>query len=280
MPNGFMLACARNRIDDATVTASSAATPATRVKNLRPTRRWYATGKVEEYLDFDFGAVVPISHLGFVGFVGDTALQGQAVLSNDAGVIADTGNFTFWEPVYGFGEDPFGESLGGYPVLSEWYAWRANRIVDLGANYGARYLRVYFRNPNNEEIAQVGCGWVYAGQPFSPSWNFEWNFVEGWSDPSAVAESESSVFVRTRKTRQNVRIAISGLTETEALTHFRTINRSVGRAKPILLSLFPDAAAPKRSAFQVYGLRGDDPDLTGVYVDDYAGSLFIKEIPQ
>jgi hypothetical protein len=273
---------ARNLVDEGTVTASSAATPATRVQHYRPSRRWYATGKTSEYIQVDFGKEVLISHVALVGFNLNTQGTFQVRLSNSvsfAGADVYTGPLIeAWPPVAGLGSDALGESLGGYPVLSTFNDYRAYRSMALGALYSARYLRVYFANPTNTLITQVGLGWLYAGVPFQPSWNFDFDWNWDWQDPSEIIETETSDFVRARKTVRVMSLRIADMSEAEAIGPWNTILRAIGTKKTMLIEPFPEGGTPLRYATTLYGRKVGGPGISQPPHLLYESGITVKEL--
>lgn len=279
---GSPLFLARNRIDDATLTASSEATPALRLQNPRPGRKWYATGKTDEYVQAAFPTAVLIRHLAYVGFNVDVSGLGRVRLNASGGFggtdILDTADFEMWRPVAGWGGDGWGTTLGGYPILDDFNDYRPIRVVDLGASYSAQYLRAHLKNPENDNIAQVGNGWLYAGVGFQPSWPHNWNWTVKWIDPTETTRTISSVFKRAVKSYRQIRLSLDELTEAEAIAGIDTIQRAIGKKKPMVLVLFPEGGTPLQFATTIYGYMTDDPERVHTGVDQYSVQITIEEL--
>jgi hypothetical protein len=273
---------ARNLVDEGTVTASSAATPASRVQHYRPSRRWYATGKTSEFIQVDFGKEVLLSHAAYVGFNVNTQGLGQIRLSNSptfAGAdVYNSGDVEMWLPVAGLGSDALGESLGGYPVLNTFNDYRAYRTIAFGGLYSARYMRAYLKNPTNTLISQVGFGWLYAGQPFQPSWNFDFDWNWDWQDPSEIIETETSDFVRARKTVRVMNLRVADMSEAEAIGPWNTILRAIGTKKTMLIEPFPEGATPLRYATTLYGRKVGGPGISQPPHLLYESGITVKEL--
>ncbi len=284
MPSGVgqALFLAQNLYDIATLSASSSSTPVTHLQNPRPTRRWFAADKDEEYVQADFGDAKLVQHFAYVGFNTDTQSRGSCVVANDAlfaSPVANTGEFDMWEPQFGMGDDPLGETLGGFPILDEFNDHRAIRFADLGAIHSVRYARQYLKNPTNAAIGQVGFGWAFAGVGFQPEWSFDYNWSEVFDDPSEIIETETSDFVRARKSRQIINLRLTDMSTAEALGGWRTIMRAIGKKKTLGLVLFPDGPEPMRAAFTVYGRIIDQPGTANTIADLFESGLTIKELP-
>jgi hypothetical protein len=279
---GSVLFLARNRIDDATLTASSAATPASHLQNPRPGRKWYATGKADEYVQAAFPTSVLIQHIAYVGFNVDVTGVGRVRLNTaasfDGADIRDTGEFEMWRPVAGWGHDGWGVSLGGYPVLDSFNDYRPIRYIDLGQSYSAPYLRAYLKNPSNDSIAQVGNGWLYAGVGFQPSWPHNWNWTVKWVDPTETTRTISSVFKRAVKSYRQISLSLDDLTEAEAIGGIDIIQRAIGKKKPMVVVLFPEGGTPLQAATTIFGYMADDPDRVHTGTNRYSIQVTIEEL--
>jgi hypothetical protein len=277
---GKILFMTQNEIDRATLSASSAATPADRVKLIQPSLRWYGTDKVSEYLHATFSEDKLIQHIGLVDFTCDTQGKAQVqVFDADGEILTDTGDLELWEPVAGFGDDGFGDNLGGFPDLSDENDYRAYRFIDLGDQYPARAVRTYLKNPTNPLIAQAGLGWMFAGVGFQPEWTFNWPWTWKWNDPSEKTKTETSIAVRRRKTGRTQSLTMTDLTENEAIGRWNTIERALGTSKPMFVVLFPEGdAAPLRYATTIYGLMQESSGLTSTDEQNFSVSITIEEL--
>lgn len=284
--SGNFLLLHRNRVDDGTVTASSAVSAeeaASFIQTLDPSDAWRATGKTSEYVQIDHGKPVTATHAAAVWHNLDTAGTICVQRSNDptfnpANHIYNSGDQEAWEPVSGFGWDNFGESLGGYPVLDEYNDYRPLKIIAFGAPNTARYSRMIFKNPTNTLITGVACGRAFVGPGDQPLRNFGWDWVMDIDDPSDVVETESAARVKLRPKKQLLEIRPGFLKEQEALSWWRDFKRTIGSSRSVILQMFPTASAPKRYSTQLYGIPVDRQGTRNPFLDVFASSLRVREL--
>ncbi|MDX2221142.1 MAG: hypothetical protein SFV21_00245 [Rhodospirillaceae bacterium] len=275
----------RNRVDDGIATASSqlAGAEAAFVQTMDPGDAWRANGKTSEHVQIDFGAAVSITHGGAVEHNLDATGTISFRLSNDATFdpandLFNSGDQEAWEPVAGFGYDGLGSSLGGYPILDAFNDWAPLKVFDCGGSISARYARFTFKNPTNAAISGVACGRLFAGTGAQGQRNFAWDWVKDWEDPSDVQDTEAGVRIKRRRRRQVLRIEPKFLTETEALTWWDDLKRTVGASKDVILELFPAATAPKRYRTSLYGVPVDRGGTRNPFLDVYASSIHVREL--
>lgn len=246
-----------------TVTASttaSATVPAANVQNMRPGKVWRATGATAETLSFDFGVASDVSAVAIVGHNGSLDATWRVTLSDVADhsvALADSGELEMWPPVYGLGEGGLGDSLGGYVDPATLGVFVALSVWRAGTTYSPRYMRLTLTD-GNSPIGAVEVGAVIAGRELA----FERNFAHGWSwdevDASQQHRTEGgSVIVQGAVVFPRLSFALPGLSKSEALTDVQTLRRSIGRRKPVLVMLEPEAAPSRFYRTTIYGLISD-----------------------
>lgn len=272
----------RNFVLEGTVTASSEATShdVEFVQTIYPDEFWLATGKTAETLTIDFGKAVPIRGIACIHNlnVSGTIEFEAAVDSGFTTKVIDTGELEAWSPVAGFGSDEFGTSLGGYPVLDSYNDWRALFKRDFGANTYARYARFILRNPTNSDISGVGLGMAFVGRVKQ----FEHNIGVDWEDvprdPSEIIETEGNPRVKTAERYRELAVTLPRLTETEAMTVWNDMRRTLGMSKPFILVPFPAGSGPKQYRMPIYGLDMAQAGTRNPYFNRHASALRIREL--
>jgi hypothetical protein len=243
-----------------TVTASSTASatvPASNVQNMRPGKAWRATGAAGETLTFDFGEASDVSAVAIVGHNGSLDGVWRVELSDASDfsvLVADSGELEMWPPVYGLGEGGFGDYLGGYVDPSELGVFVALSVWRAGAVYEARYMRLTLTDTGSP-IGAVQVGAVLAGRELS----FERNFAHGWTwdevDLSQQVRTEAGgVIVQEAPVFPRLSFTLPALSKAEALTDVQTLRRAIGRRKPVLVMLAPDAEPARFYRQTIYGL--------------------------
>ena len=268
-----------------TISASSAATPPARVGQPRPARKWRATGNVREVLWIDFGEPVSATHGALIGHNLDAGGEIRWTLTNDpaAETDPDAAELVFdttvrpWGPIHGFGFDPFGESLGGFPASRGFAAFPARRVLDYERTVVARYLRIELDNPRLD--APVAAGVVVHGTGFTPHWNQAFGWQVAWRDPTEQIETEAGrVPAPAGEPVRVLTFALDTLRQPEAFKA-DDINRVAGKRRPVLVELFADGAKPLATRTAVYGyLREADPVSQGDPLAFQAG-WDVEELP-
>lgn len=241
------------------LTASSQATPVTRLQDIRPAKVWQATGNSAEWVQVaaPSGSSLIVDS---VGLVAHNATVGGTVRIQ-IGDYDET--HEAWPPVYGLG-DNFGLTLGGYPDLTDFAQFDYVRDIQLGRQVVGPWLRVTIADPGN--TAPVRLGRLIAGVPYQPSRNMG----VGWSitrvDPSEVSPTDGGGVVGIRRVKyRRLTLAIRMLRLQEALTRADDMARIVGRTRPVLVSLFPEASLARLYRTTIYGLLETDMALANNY---------------
>ena len=268
------------------IRATSAATPARRVGQVRPGRKWRAAAPGRQVLWIDFGARVAATHgailghnLGVAGNLRWTVTDDPAAETDPDGT-ANTLDLTTrpWDPAYGLGFDPFGESLGGFPDLSDFAAFPARKVVDYGGQVRARYLRIEIFDPLL--AVPVEAGVVLHGQGFEPADNIAFGWSVEWRDPAEQIETEGGLLAAPAgKPRRAASFALDHLRREAALFTVDDLNRIAGLRRPVLVELWAgaDQATDYRTA--VYGLFTDIEPVTHADPLAYAAGWTVQELP-
>lgn len=240
------------------ITASSAVAsmPATNILDHRPGVVWRATGASAETLTVDFGEEVDLDTLAVIGHNGSLDATVRVEIATDAGfatVLFDQ-TYELWPPVYGLGEGGLGNYFGGYVDPQELGAFVSLRAIRLGAVYSARYMRLTFTDTSSP-ISAIEVGKVMAGIGDQ----FASNFAHGWredevdrsvqrlTDGGALVVQERPIFPRLTVTLPNLR-------KSEAITTVKTLKRTNGRKRPVLVLLEPDASDSTIYRTSIYGM--------------------------
>lgn len=277
--NGNGLFLYWNKADSATVTASSAALPASRVQDPRPGRIWRATGYTSEVLTFDFGAGVDLTHgavvnhnLGVSGTIRHQAGNDATFSSN----LYDSAAIEAWPPVAGFGSDGFGVSLGGYPILTNFADYRPFRLFDYGGTLNCRHSRFIFTSTSASGNIQVGR--IFNGIGYQPSVNFAYNWSTEWVDPSELIETEASFFIVRRQKYRLHRLSLEHIPQSEALGALDDLKRIVGKSRDLLVVLFPSADLPTQYRTSIYGIPIENGATSNPYLKRFSTSMVIREL--
>jgi len=241
------------------IDASSAATPARRVGQVRPARKWRATGSEREVLWVDFGKRVPASHgallahnLAATGRVRWSLTDDPAARDDPDGAdLAFDTTLRPWTPIHGFGFDPFGRNFGGYPPASGFGAFPARRVIDYRAPILARYLRVELSGPRMDAPVEVGR--VLHGQGFSSNWNQSFGWQIRWVDPTEHVETEAGLMpAPAGRPVRELTFALDVLDDAERWIA-DDVNRIAARRRPVLVELFAGGPKPDATRTAVYG---------------------------
>ncbi len=251
----------------AVLTASSERTPVDRLRDMRPGRVWRADGSANEWVQVDAppGQSLIVSSVSLVNHNGryDTGIEGPA----SSTVRIQIGDYDqvhdLWIPAYGLG-DNFGLNMGGYLDLDELADFDFLRHVELGDQYTGPSLRVTLNNPSNANPLQIGR--LMAGLPYQPSRNM----TTGWTitrvDPSEVQPTDGGGVIGSERVKyRRITIAIRMLRLQEALTTADTMAARIGRTRPVLLTLFPNAAVTRQYRTTIYGLLESDFSVANNY---------------
>ena len=204
-----------NHVDAATVSATSAATPAANVQHAHVARRWHtAPGVTSAALVFDLGAPRACGLLGIAGSnlsagatlrlrASDTDTTAQTNLLHDsgtvgAGVVAG----------YGTGVRVFGPATARY--------WR----LDL----------------TDASLSDVRVGRVFLGPRWQPAAGLSWDWGVGWDDLSRVVESHGGqIYVDEVPRRRLLMLRLEWLSVDEAMTGVLEMRRACGVTRGVLV---------------------------------------------
>lgn len=281
--SGTALFLYRNLVDGATLTASSAVTPVDRLKDFRPTRQWVTVGDAGEYVLIDNGASENMTHGAVVAYslnatgtircrVSDDPLF--TTNPDDAELLVDETKEA-WAPVAGLGDDGFGSSLGGYPILTGINDYRPYCVFDYGGLVTARWTRFDVTNPG---LGQIKVGRAFTGLGFQPEWGIDFNWSWEWVDPSEQIDTEESLFILRRKKHRVLRLSLPDLTGVEATQKMDDLKRIVGKSRDLLVVLFPRGAVPLQYRTTIYGVPPETSGISNPHVDLYATTLAVREL--
>lgn len=270
MTTGNMLAI-YDTITDRTgvaMTASSGSSTLSRLLDIRPGYQWQTTGCAAEYLALDAGAgeTFDVDTVAIVGHNADLDGTIRTRISDQSDLSLPTIDQTddYWPPVYGLG-DQFGLYFGGYPQLTDFAQFTYFRVIRLGAQYSGRYLRLDLANSGNT-AGVLRTGRVMAGVGWQPSRNFQFGWQYRWVDPSPVKRTDGGGIIASRKVKFReftISIGGGGLPLSELLAYADDMIRILGRTRPLLLVLFPDADVNRIYRTSVYGVITSDVAIVG-----------------
>jgi len=282
---GNVLFLYRNLLDEAALTASSQATPVDRLKDMRPTRLWMTAGCAAEWLLIDNGQSETMTHGALVAYNNDVEGTFRCRVSDDplfpinpgaAEVLYDD-TVESWSPVAGLGDDGFGMSGGGYPILTGINDYRPYRVFDYGGPLTARYTRFDIVNPTLP-AGQVQIGRAFTGLGVQPERNFAWDWNWEWVDPSEITETEESVFINRRKKYRVLRFTLPGLRRGEAIQAFDDLKRIVGTSRDLMVVLYPQGDTPMQYRTTVYGLSIETSGISNPHLNRFSTTFAVREL--
>lgn len=243
------------------VSASSAEAgmPAANVLDFRPGVPWRATSATAETLTVDFGEDVDVDTVAVVGHNGsldataalDLAADGDAAFASPvyAGSAVD-----LWPPLYDFGDGPYGYNFDGYASPDELGAYVPLSVIQLGAAYTGRYLRMTFNDPSSA-IGKFQAGTLMAGQATAFERQYSHNFEIEQVDESDQRRTDGGgLIITARPIYPRFRVSFNSLSKSEALTTMQTLLRLRGRQRPVLFSLDPTASAATFYRQTIFGV--------------------------
>lgn len=265
----------------ASVTASTTAGalgPAN-VQDPRLGKVWRAAGS-SGYLLVDFGRSRDISTVIVWGHNLTTAGTMRARLDDDSGMVSpayDSGTIDAWPSITGAGEGGAGEGgAGGFPLLEGYKGYRYYRVLQLGAVYSGRYLRIDVDDATlaNVEVARLG-----AGLGFQPQINAAMGWDWEWVDPSEIETTDCGGMRVIRRPKYRVlRLSFDMQSEGEAMSSWDDLKRQVGRSRDLFCVLFPTAADPLMWRTAIYGIPTDQGAISNPHFRLYETSITIREI--
>lgn len=227
----------------ATVTASSEAGNMVvgNMLNTLPGVPWRSTGAASEVISIDLTQSEPVS----VVVLYKNNLSNDATVtiqgSDDAGfsvLIYDSGGLPGAEPEYGWGEAPFGmPGFGGY--AEEGKAWSHPFLVAWIPLSTARYWRITMEDSANPD-GYIQVGRLMIGSYFSPKYNVNWGYSDGWQDLSTQSRTRGGDLRTEHRPRfRKGTLKFSWLDATDS-GRFSQMFFEVGRSKDMLISTFPE----------------------------------------
>ncbi|MBN9525459.1 MAG: hypothetical protein J0H82_04590 [Alphaproteobacteria bacterium] len=272
--------------DGVTLTASSALTPVTNLQDISPSRVWRMATNNGEWVSIDAGAggrhvVDTVALVGFNMTAGRPFQRSTVrVRLADAADMSDASydqTYPVWPAVSGFGQ-LFGQCLGGYPQIGGYVPYTRRRIIRLARQVKARFLRLDFSDTLSAVPLELGR--IMAGVAFQPERNFSYGWKRRPVDPSTIKRSDGGTPIGTRRRVYHETDVEFGLVRLRrALTQFDDMLSAVGNSRPVLVSLFPDAASTLFYRTSDYGLITSTVNLTGTHHDFAAVSqITVQEV--
>lgn len=274
-----------NRIDDATMSASSTAgtlVPANlQDRALKKVAR--TTGVTAEYWQAAFASGETISTVALWNHNLTAGATIRVRLSNNSDMSSPVYDTTFdaWASCYGVDEiglDLCG--LDGTPILSALNDYKPYRVIRLGSSYEALYLRLDVVDTDNTD-GYLQAGRLIAGIGWQPDRNFSFGWGLDWIDPSGVTETDDGGMWFDRRDKYRVLdLPFKFAAEADALGVFNDLKRIVGHSRDILVMPFPDGKAQDQYRTTVYGVpvRGGVAPLREERHNKFTTSIKIREL--
>jgi len=241
---------------------------------------------VAELLWIDLGARVAATHGAILGHNLDVAGTIRWSLSDDPAAEADPDGAALafdatvraWDPAYGLGFDPFGDSLGGFPDLSDFAAFPARRVLDYGGTVQARFLRIELRNARLD--APIEAGVVLHGQGWDSAEGVSFGWSLRWVDNADQVETEAGLMPApagppTREASFDVR----HMPPEAALFNLDDLARIAGRRRPVLVEMFAGADVATAYRTTVYGYFTEDDGVTHDAAQQHSAGWTVRELP-
>lgn len=280
--NGKVLLCFDNKLDTATLTASSEASSSTTVQNLkdyRPGVQWVATGHASEWVKADHGQTEVCSVVIIWNHNGTANAQVQIEKSDVTDFSVDSYNQTFdlWTATEGLGEGGLGETgLGGYPALSAFAAWSPYRVIIIPERPSGRYTRLTFLDPSN--TVGFRAGRVFVGDYSQTGINFlpNWQMGREGSGSSKITGSGS---VRLKKGRKRRILTINwDFADRTDWKVFDDLGRIIGIDGSMFVVPFPDDDLAWQYRTTVYGVPATNGPIQGANQSDlFSFTLSVRE---
>jgi len=248
-----------NKVDDATMTASSTAGSLgpDNLKNREVEKVARTTGDTAEWWKADFGSEVNVStvclwnhNLGAGGTI-------RIRLSNNSDLSSPVYDQTSdaWPVLYG--PDDIGLDMcgyGGYAILSEFQNYRYYWLRRLGATYNARYLGVDVADAANPD-GYIQAGRLIAGIGWQPTKNFSYGWSIDWQDDSEqIAMDGGGLWIDERQKFRVLTLPFRFASAADANGSYTDFQRIVGHAKDVLVVPFPDKSGVEQYRSTLYGV--------------------------
>ena len=255
-----------NRVDDATMTASSEAggLGADYLQDRLLSKVARTTGVSAEWWQADFGQAEAVSTMALWNHNLGTEATVRVRLSDNADMSAPVYDATFdaWPSNYGVDEiglDLCG--LDGTPILSEINAYKPYVVFRLGATYSGRYLRLDVADAANAD-GYLQAGRLIAGIGWQPERNFSFGMELDWKDRSKQTSMESgAVWVDRRERYRVLTLPFNFAVRADALGAHNDLKRIVGHSREILVMPLPGDDLADQYRLTVYGIP--EPDGLG-----------------
>ncbi len=255
-----------------TLTASSQLTPVTNLLDISPSRVWRMASNDGEWVMVDAGEGNR-QVTDTIGLVGFNATAGRPFQRSTVRVrfasspdMSDTHYdevYPFWPTVSGFGQ-LFGRQLGGYPNIASIVPYTRRRIIRLSRQVTARVMRLDFSDTLSAVPLELGR--IMAGVAMQSERNFSYGWSRRAVDPSSMKFSDGNTPIGTRRRiyhETDIQFALVDLAR--ALTKFDDMLSAAGNSRPVLVSLYPDAATSMFYRTSDYGLITTTVNLTGTH---------------
>jgi hypothetical protein len=264
----------RNWLTDAatTLSATSEATPVTRLRDPRPARAWHGATS-EDTITIDFGASRLVTHVGLINH--NLTLFGVIrirLLAADEVVFEQV--FEPWDPVEGLGDDPWGERLGGYPDTTAVEGFVAQKVISVGDVQADACEIALADESDGFGHVVLGCLFVGVGTRFD--FDFGWQ-IEWQTTGETTSTDGGGVVAREGVQSRLLRCRAPDLTEIEALGTWDDLGRIVSTTRPVIVQLFPEADEVLSYRTTVYGVRQSADAVTGEN-GGFSTGLVVKEL--
>lgn len=273
-----------NRIDDATITASSeaGALGAVNLKSWNLSKVARTTGLTDQWWRAAYAQPETVDTVALWNHNLDAAATIRVRLSDAADMSDPVFDQTFdaWPSCYGVGEIGLGLcGLGGTPILSDLNDYKPYTVMRLGGSYEARYLRIDLANPDLVD-GFFEAGRLIAGVGFQPQRNFSYGWEIDWIDPSEQIESDGgAIHIDKRNKYRVINLPFKTADKADALGAFNDLKRIVGNSRDILVMPFPDHVVDVYRV-TVYGLpvKGGVQPVRQVKHNLFTTGLKVREI--
>lgn len=279
----------RNWVDESALSASSEATPAERVQEMRPSRVWRATDDQSAWIGGDAGVDVQAEAFAAIAHNFDTGvdlrlrlgidanlLSSNPVTSEAAATVLDQ-EFDAWRPVAGLGVDGFGLSLGGYPILSDFADYKPYSALTF-ASTTFRYWRLDIAHATGNTLGNLEIGRLMLGYALQTEHNIAFDWSSAWADPSEHIETEDSLLIRRARKYRVLRLKWPFLRRSEAFGKMDDFKRIVGRSRDVLVIIYPTSPDPLQYRTTLYGVPIENGETSNPHYDVHATSAAFREL--
>ncbi len=227
----------------------------------------------------DLGGVYPINLIAFIAHNIDPYGIVQAVISDDSGVVYDTGEVLAGTVLSDFGTlawgvFTWGETIAAYQLVN----YSQHTYIPLPNTYYGRYIAYTVNSPANATAIYISRVWASAA--YQPTFNPDYGSGVIAYDQTVVFEASSGTrHYGQRVQLRGVSLNFSSLPGAEMLyTLFGSLMLNGGKSDPVICILFPED--PSTFAFQaVYGNLEETGEIDHAYFGQMQSksALVIKE---